>query len=186
MAQPTTPSSGPVDQPRGTLGLVAVLMIGAGVSVGLGVAARVHPATGEPLFTLGFPSLGQMKVWLSTVVVVLAVVQVCSALVMYGRIGGSGDRGWARRIHRMSGVAAVVVSLPVAFQCLWVFGFGFDSPRVLAHSLAGCLFYGAFVAKMLALRSDRVPGWTLPVLGGALLTLVALAWLTSALWWWVH
>jgi hypothetical protein len=50
------------------------------------------------------------------------------------------------------------------------------------HSVAGCAFYGAFAAKVLLVHTRRLPGWALPVAGGLLLTTVAVAWLTSALW----
>lgn len=164
--------------------LAAICLIGAAVSVGLGVAARVHPPTGSALFTLGFPTLVEMKVWLATAALALGVVQLVSALWMYGRIGGgSGGGRPAAILHRTSGVAAVLVSLPVAFQCLWVLGFGTYDTRVLVHSVAGCVLYGAFVTKMLALRTPRLPGWTLPVLGGLVLASLVAAWFTSALWW---
>lgn len=35
---------------------------------------------------------------------------------------------------------------------------------------------------MLLLRAERLPGWLLPVVGGLVLTVLAVAWLTSALW----
>jgi hypothetical protein len=50
------------------------------------------------------------------------------------------------------------------------------------HSLVGCLFYGAYAAKMIGLRSRGLPGWAVPVLGGLVLTLMTLIFLTSALW----
>jgi hypothetical protein len=50
------------------------------------------------------------------------------------------------------------------------------------HSLAGCFFYGAFLAKVLVVRSRRLPGWVLPVMGGLLVTVVAMVWYSSALW----
>jgi len=86
-------------------------------------------------------------------------------------------------VHRVSGALAFVVSLPVAFYCLYGFGFDTATPRTLAHSLAGCLFYGAFTSKMLALRSAWLPGWTVPVLGGTVFTVFVLVWALSALWW---
>ena len=46
----------------------------------------------------------------------------------------------------------------------------------------GCLFYGAYAAKMLALRTRGLPGWSLPVLGGSVFTALLLLWLTAALW----
>jgi hypothetical protein len=50
------------------------------------------------------------------------------------------------------------------------------------HGVLGCLFYGVYATKMLALRLRGLPGWTLPVLGGTLLSTLVLLWLTAALW----
>jgi hypothetical protein len=90
--------------------------------------------------------------------------------------------GWVPLLHRWSGTVAFVLTLPVAFHCLWALGLASGSPRVLLHGLAGCLLYGAFTAKMLALRLPGLPGWTLPVLGGTVLAALVLVWLTSVLW----
>ena len=49
-------------------------------------------------------------------------------------------------------------------------------------SIAGCFFYGAFAAKVAVVRSRHFPGWTLPLVGGILVTLIAALWYTSALW----
>jgi hypothetical protein len=57
----------------------------------------------------------------------------------------------------------------------------FDA-RIAVHSIAGCFLYGAFAAKMMIVRSRRLPGWVLPLAGGTLVTLVAVLWYTSALW----
>ena len=65
---------------------------------------------------------------------------------------------------------------------MWALGFATDSPRVLLHGLAACLFYGAYSAKMLGLRVRGLPSWSLPVLGGTVLTTLVVVWLTSALW----
>jgi hypothetical protein len=76
----------------------------------------------------------------------------------------------------------VLVSLPVAFHCLWSLGYQDYENRVLIHSLAGCVFYGAFVSKMLTLRSHRLPTWALPLFGGLVFAAIIVVWLTSALW----
>jgi hypothetical protein len=70
----------------------------------------------------------------------------------------------------------------VGLHCLWALGLGAAQPRVVVHSAAGCLFYGAYAAKMLGLRLPGLPSWGLPVLGGAVLATLAVAWATSALW----
>lgn len=52
----------------------------------------------------------------------------------------------------------------------------------MVHSVGGCLVYGVFAAKMLALRLRVLPGWAVPLLGGLLVALILVAWFTSALW----
>ena len=93
---------------------------------------------------------------------VLVVVQLASALVLYGRVPGVAGPRWIGGLHRWSGRAAVLLSVPVAVHCLYALGLQHDSVRVLVHSLIGCFFYGAFTAKMLVLRAE-VPRWVLPV-----------------------
>ena len=72
--------------------------------------------------------------------------------------------------------------MPIALHCLIAYGVQLTSPRVAVHSLAGCFFYGAFAAKVLIVRSRRLPGWALPLAGGLLVTLVVVMWYSSALW----
>lgn len=177
------PSSAPPDPtPRGRTGLLTAGAVGALVSVGLGVYGRLHEPSNFvfylPLFTDGAPA----KAWLATLAVLLAVVQLVSALAMYGRLPRITAPSWTGGLHRWSGRAAVLVSVPVAVHCLYALGFRYGEPRVLVHSVAGCFFYGAFVAKMLLLRRPGAPAWTLPVLGGAVFTALVVLWLTSAVW----
>jgi hypothetical protein len=72
--------------------------------------------------------------------------------------------------------------MPVVPLRVWSLGFATDSARTLIHSIAGCLFYGVFAAKMLSLRLRGLPGWTLPVLGGLLAALLVVLWFTASLW----
>jgi hypothetical protein len=44
------------------------------------------------------------------------------------------------------------------------------------------VFYGAIVIKVGAVRSSRLPGWWLPVVGGTVFTVLVGVWATSALW----
>ena len=180
----TLPTDGAPAAPvaGGTRLLIGFILIGAAVAVALGVYGRVHEPSSGALFTLGFPSPIWMKVTLATVAMVLAIVQLLTALRMFGRIGRGPVPRATTLTHRISGVLAVAVSVPVAFQCLWSLGFGTYDTRVLVHSLLGCAFYGVFVTKMLTLRSRRMPGWALPLLGGALFTALVVVWLTSAVW----
>jgi uncharacterized protein DUF6529 len=160
-----------------------VLLAGAAVAVALGVYGKVHSPAGRPIAMFGFSGVLQMKTWLSTAALVLVLVQLLSALWMWGRLPGAGPApSWLAPTHRWSGSVAFVLTLPVAFHCLWSLGFGTTDARVVVHSLAGCAFYGAYAAKMLGLRVGGLPGWALPVLGGTVLTTVVVAWLTAALW----
>ena len=165
------------------LAVTSCLLLGAVVAVSLGVYAKRHHAAGRPLFTLGFSGMLQMKVWLATAAAVFLVVQLVTALWMYGRLPGAGEAWpWTSVLHRWSGSIAFVITLPVAFHCIWALGFGTTDSRVIIHSVAGCLFYGAYAAKMLGLRLPGSPGWLLPVFGGTVLAAFVIAWLTAALW----
>lgn len=110
-------------------------------------------------------------------------------LALAGRLYGvfSGARARPRTVpslHRMGGAALFLLSVPAALHCLLAYGVQLASPRAAVHSLAGCFFYGAFVAKVLLVRSRRLPGWALPVTGGLLVVLVGVLWYSSALWYW--
>ena len=160
-----------------------VLLLGAGVAAALGAYAGLHEPASRPLTTFGFSGVLQMKAWLTSAAAVLLLVQLTTALWMWGRLPGAGRApAWASVLHRWSGTVAFVLTLPVAFHCIWSLGFGTSSTRVVLHGLAGCLFYGAYAAKMLGLRVRGLPGWGLPVLGGTVLASLVLIWLTSALW----
>lgn len=171
-------------RPPTAIPLAVSLLAGAAVAVSLGVYAGLHEPANRPLVTLGFSGMLQMKAWLTTLASVLLLVQVATALWMWGRLPGvsAAAPGWVGLAHRWSGTTAFVVTLPVALHCIWALGFAAGDLRVVVHSLVGCLFYGAYAAKMLVLRGRGLPGWALPVLGGSVLASLTLIWLTSALW----
>lgn len=134
--------------------------------------------------TLGFSGMLPMKAWLTTAATVLLAVQLTSALWMWGRLPAvhSAAPPWIGIVHRWSGSTAFVLTLPVALHCLWALGFAAGDPRVAVHSTVGCLVYGAYAAKMVALRSPSLPRWALPTLGGLVLASLSLLWLTAGLW----
>ena len=157
--------------------------LGGAVSVAIGTYGRVHTPTGHGIVAFGFPAVLPMKAWFTTVAAVLVIGQLVSALWLYGRLPRTGAApSWVAPVHRWSGTAAFLVTLPVAYHCLWALGFQDSSPRVLVHSLLGCAFYGVFATKMLVLRSDHVPDWALPLTGAAFVTVLAAIWTTSSLW----
>jgi hypothetical protein len=172
---------------RASSSLIVAALAGAAVAVLLGVYGRHHDPSGQALFTLGFSSTLNMKAWLATIVLALAVAQIALALWLYGKIGRAAP-SWAGDAHRLVGTLAFLVSLPVAYHCLWSLGFEThaDQTRRFVHSILGCTFYGMFTMKVLCVRASRVPGWALPVIGGAVFTVLVALWLTSSLWFFEH
>jgi Family of unknown function (DUF6529) len=166
---------------RGSRIPLLALALGAVVAVLLGVNDRRHPASAH-LVTLGFGSVIEMKTSLAFGIGVLLLVQLALALRMYGKLGSSPAPGWVGSVHRAIGLATVVVSLPVAYDCLLAFGIQTYQPRVTAHALLGCAVYGAFVVKVFAVRSRSAPSWFLPVAGGVFFALFMAVVLTSAVW----
>ncbi len=159
-------------------------LAGAAVSVLVGVYGRVHDPTAETVATLFFRDQITMKAWVATLAVTFALVQIATALRLYGKVGSGEAPPWLGDVHRLSGTLAFISSLPVAYHCLWSLGFNADAglTRVFAHSLAGCLFYGAFATKVLVVRQHGLPGWTLPLAGDLVFTSLVVIWLTSSFW----
>lgn len=124
-----------------------------------------------------------LKARLGTVLFGLAVIQLLLALWMYGRLPGLTAASRPVRItHRVLGWGAFVLSVPIAYHCVRTYGVETTDTRVHLHSIAGCALYGAFVAKVLVVRSRRLPGWLLPAAGGALFVAIGLLWYSAALW----
>jgi Family of unknown function (DUF6529) len=182
-AQPGASAPLPTDHAdSGVAKLVVPSLIGALVALTLGIYGRLHSPTGIAINIAGFSSPGYVKSWLATAATVLALVQVASALVMYGKVPRVAAPSWIGGLHRWSGRFAFLLAVPVAIHCLYALGFQNYSTRVLIHSLLGCAFFGAFTVKMLILPKRGLPGWVLPVVGALVFTLLIAIWLTSAYW----
>jgi hypothetical protein len=163
--------------------LVLLLVLGGAVSVALGVYSNVHDPTGEQPYTLFFSGTIELKVWFASAVVLLAVVQVLLAMRLYGKIHVPHDAPpWLGDAHRLVGTLAFALSLPVTYHCLWGLGFQSTDTRVVVHSTVGCVFYGAFTMKVLAVRARGLPDWSLPAVGGFVFAVLVVVWLTSSLW----
>ena len=162
--------------------LVVPCLIGALVALALGIYGRLHSPTGIAINIAGFSSPGSVKSWLATGATALALVQVASALVMYGKVPRVSAPSWIGGLHRWSGRLAFLLAVPVAIHCLYALGFQHYSTRVLIHSLFGCAFFGAFTVKMLILPKRGLPGWVLPVVGALVFTALVVIWFTSAYW----
>jgi hypothetical protein len=162
--------------------LLIPLAIGGLVALTLGVYGKLHTPTGSAINVAGFSSGVAAKVWLASVAALLALVQLGSALVMYGKVPGLRAPLWIGTLHRWSGRVAFLFTIPVVVHCLYALGFQSYQPRVLIHSVLGCLFFGAFTVKMLLLSRKGLPGWALPLFGGVVFTALVGLWLTSSLW----
>ena len=162
--------------------LLAMVAIGVGVVILLGMYGALHTPTRQAVNIAGFSSGIYTKAWLTTAAFVLALVQIITAAIMFGKINISNPPSWIGGLHRWSGRIAVLLTVPVAVHCLYALGFQTDQPRVLIHAVFGCLFYGAFVTKMLALSSKGIPAGALPVIGGVVFTALVGLWCTAGLW----
>lgn len=175
--------------PRSMVVPLTAFAAGAVIALLVGVFGKVHDPSIDGTTTLGFDTVIDMKVVLSTVIGVLAVLQVIGALVLYGKLGLSAP-SWLGTAHRISGVVALALSVFVAYHCLWALGLesgtlesGEKVPmRTVVHGVLGCGVVGAIVVKVVAVRSRRAPGWFLPIAGGLLFSLLVVVVLTSAVW----
>ncbi len=161
---------------------IGLLSVGVVVTLYLvGRAQTVNPAFS--LFGQQYLAAVSLKAVLASAALGLAVVQVLLALWMYRKLPLAGRPPRAVRLsHRVLGFALVALTAPIALHCLIAYGVQLTSVRVAVHSLAGCFFYGAFVAKVLLVQTKRLPGWVLPVAGGMLAVTVGVLWYSSALW----
>ena len=88
----TTAARKPVSAP-----VLAALLLAGAVAVALGVYGNVHDPSGRSLVTLFFTATINLKVWLATIAIALALFQVGSALRIYGKVGRGDAPDW---IHR--------------------------------------------------------------------------------------
>src|SRR3954468_20672107 len=83
---------------------------GAAVALLVGVFGRVHDPTLQGTTTLGYSTVLEMKTVVATVVAVLVVAQVVTALWIYGKLGIRAP-SWLGTVHRITGATALVLSL---------------------------------------------------------------------------
>ena len=71
-------------------GMAVLFLVGAAVALSIGLYAKLHTPSGRPVTTLGFSGILQMKVWLTTAAVSLLIVQLLTALWMWGHLPRAG------------------------------------------------------------------------------------------------
>ena len=128
------------------------------------------------------------KAWFTTFAIVFAVVQVLTGARIFGHLEHLVPIGRPKvnRVNRWSGRLAILLTLPVAFQCIFVLGFKHTDARVLVHSIAGSLLYGVVAVKVFFVHDSDHPRWTLPVVGGALFGVLMTLWATGSLWYFTN
>ena len=169
---------------RSWIPAAATLVFGIAVGAAIFAVGRsVTPDYATGLFGSHYADAVSLKAQLGTAVLALALIQLTLAMWMYGHLPGAGRA--PRRVgalHRVVGALAFLLSVPIAVHCIRTYGIELTPARAAVHSLAGCFFYGAFAAKVLVVQSRRLPRWLLPLLGGILVTAVAVSWYAGALW----
>jgi hypothetical protein len=170
------------DLPARNSRVLVPILIGALVSVALGVYGANHRGRSIVFGLSGFENLAKAKSVMAVIVLFFALVQLGSALVMYGKIKAITPPPWIGTLHRWSGRLAFFIAVPIGVFCLYGIGFQTFDIRVIAHSLLGCLFFGIFTIKMLVLTKPGLSGWILPVVGGTAFTVLVVIVLTSAYW----
>lgn len=164
--------------------IVPPLVLSAFVALTVGFVARktLRQPYETPFSHLFFSDTLHMKAWLITAVLLLALGQLLTASRIYEVLRFPPKGRFYRVVHRWSGWTAILLTLPVAYHCIFLLGFGTNDTRVYIHSLLGSFLYGAVLAKVLIVRSNGFPGWALPIAGGVLFSILLGLWLTSTFW----
>jgi Family of unknown function (DUF6529) len=164
--------------------LLVPLFAGLLVAETIGIVARESVYVGAypgPWYRLFFSDTLHLKVWLATAALALGVVQLVTAAWIFRKLPWPKP-AWVNPLHRWSGRTAFLITIPVAYHCVFKLGYQTYADRQLFHSLFGVAFYGAFTTKVLVVRMHRFPGWVLPLAGALVFTALLGVWYTSALW----
>ena len=149
------------------------------LTVGLVASKTVRQPYGTPFFQLFFSDTLHMKAWLLTAALLLALGQLLTASRIYEVLHFPPGGRFYHVVHRWSGLTAMLLTLPVAYHCIFLLGFGTYNTRAYIHSLLGSFLYGALLAKVLIVRSNGFRAWALPIAGVALFSILLGLWLTS-------
>ncbi|MDE0605845.1 MAG: DUF6529 family protein [Acidimicrobiaceae bacterium] len=132
------------------------LVAGAAAATALGVYSVLHEPTGRDFVLWGFESAAAWKNALTLVVASLLVAQAVLSIKSAGMFGfRASTREGLLELQRLLATLAIGFSLPVAFHCVWVLGFGSNSLALTLHSILGCVAYGCVVAALWPNRNER-------------------------------
>ena len=128
------------------LKLASPLVLGLAVAAGIYVFGTSHTAdySGTGLFGRTAVDTLPLKSWLATAAAAVALFQLSTALWMYRKLPRApAPPRRLGRVHRLAGAALVLLTLPVAYHCMFAYGVQTVDARVAVHSLAGVFLYGA-------------------------------------------
>ncbi len=164
--------------------LVIPVVVGFVGAVLLGAYGRLHAPTGQSDWHPFFSRMITYKSWSATAALFSAMFQVGTGMIVHRRTDPRATSSLLASWHRLSGFCAFILTLPVAFHCLWALGFApsIGLNRRFVHSVAGCLLYGGYATKVLTVSRRGRPRWALPVIGSALFVAFAVVTATSAGW----
>ena len=119
-----------VDTARGTAAAPApgvwfggAALVGALVAVAAGVYGQVHDPASETTIRWFFTTTLHFKAWMTTVARAAGDPASCSADCGCSASCRSDTAPlWVGPAHRIAGSLALLVSLPVAYHCLWSLG----------------------------------------------------------------
>ena len=173
--------TGPTDRTI-LLVLPVLLFVFVPLIVGFVASKTVREPYETPFSHVFFSDTRHMKAWLITAVLLLALGQLLTASRIYEVLRFPPKGRFYHVVHRWFGRTAILLTLPVAYHCIFMLGFGTNDSRVYIHSLLGSFLYGAVLAKVFIVRSNAFRGRALPLAGGVLFSILAGLWVTSALW----
>jgi len=101
------------------------------LTVGLVAGRILQEPYDTPFFHFPFRDVLQMKAWLVTTALVLGCGQLVTAARIYERLRFLPTGPFYHLVHRWSGRAAIVFTLPAAYHRIFMVGFGSETPRVL-------------------------------------------------------
>src|SRR5882762_1025552 len=122
---------------RVLLVLPLLLFAFVALSVGFVASKTVRQPYETPFSHLFFSDTLHMKAWLITAVLLLALGQLLTASRIYEVLRFPPQGRFYHVVHRWSGRTAILLTLPVAYHCIFLLGFGTDDTRVYIHSLLG-------------------------------------------------
>jgi hypothetical protein len=159
-------------------GLSALVALAVGLA-----ASRISREPYEAPFPhFFFSDTLHLKAWLTTAALLPVLSQLLTASRIYELLRFPPEARFYGFVHRWAGRAAILLTLPVAYHCVFLLGFGTYSSRATIDSLLGSFLYGCLVAKVFVVRSHGFPAWVLPMAGRLLFCILLGLWLTSAPW----